>query len=326
MLMDGLFVATGFFGALTVVWLVRRAVAFFAPGPGLSVCFGAAVNEALVGAIGKARREVLLLGDVDPALAGPLAEAQNRNVALDVLLDPDASPAPFEKHNVQARAASKAAPPGLLAIVDDRVVIVAATDGQAVVATGHGPLVEACRQQFAAHHPIGNPTAEPAPVAPAPVPAPAPVLTAPPKPAVAAPPPKPAPAPQPNYQAPSAAPPKPAPEPNYEALASMLPNYQAPPSAPPKPAPEPNYQAPEVSLPSYQAPPAPPPSQQPPASSPVDELLAAVARGTSGQAEDEAEEEDESAAPVTRATADLFARLRKEVGSAGQDDSSEKEE
>jgi hypothetical protein len=301
MLMDGLFVATGFFGALTLVWLVRRAVAFITPGPSVNVCFGA-VNEALASAISKARREVLLLGDVDPALAGPLAEAQDRKVALDVLLDPDADPTPFEKMNVQARSASQATLPGLLAIVDDRVVIVAASDGQAVVASGNAGLVGACRQQFAAHHPVSKPAAEPAPVASAPVSVPAPVLAAPPKPPAVVAPPKPAPAPQPNYQAPSA--------------------------PPPKPAPEPNYQAPEVPLPSYEAPSAPPPSYQAPASSPVDELLAAVARGASAQAsgEEEEEEEDEGAAPVTRTTADLFARLRKEVGSAERDDSSEKAE
>jgi hypothetical protein len=283
MFMDGLLVATGFFGALTVTWLVGRAVAYFDAGPKVSVCFGPEVNEALAHAIGKARREVLLLGDVDPALAGPLAEAQNRTVALDVLLSSDADPTPFEKLNVHARSASKAPPAGLLAIVDDRVVIVAAADGQAVIATGHAELVGACRQQFAAHHPVSKPAAEPAPA-----PAPAPALTPPPKATVLMPP-KSSPAPQPNYQAPAAAPPKPA------------------------PAPQPNYQAPS----------APPP----PATSPVDELLAAVARGASTQANDEEdEEEDESAAPVARATADLFARLRKEVGSAGRDDSSDKAE
>jgi len=282
MFMDGLLVATGFFGALTFTWLVRWAVAYFEAGPKVSVCFGAAVNEARARAIGKARREVLLLGEVDPALAGPLAEAQSRTVALDVLLDPDADPTPFERLNVQARSASKAPPAGLLAIVDDRVVIVAAADGQAVVATGHADLVAACRQQFAAHHPVSKPAAEPAPVS-----RPAPELAAPPKPTVLMPP-KSSPAPQPNYQAPSAPPPKPA------------------------PTPQPNYQA---------------PSAPPPATSPVDELLAAVARGASAQANDvEDEDEDESAAPVARATADLFARLRKEVGSAGRDDSSEKAE
>jgi len=323
MFMDGLLIATGFLGALTVVWLVRRAVAFFAPGPSVSVCFGPAVRESFARAIGQARREVLLLGDVDPALAGPLAEAQqNRKVALDVLLDPDADSAPFEKQNVQARSASKAAPPGLLAIVDDRVVIVAATDGQAVVVSGYATLAESCRQQFAAHHPVSQPAAEPAPVASAPVSAPAPVpAPAPPKPTVVMPPPKPAPAPQPTPQA--AAVPKPALQPS-PAPELVLPNYQAPAAAPPKPAPEPNYQAPEVPLPSSPAPAPQPPSYQPPVSSPVDELLAAVARGAS--AEDDEEEEDESAAPVTRATADLFARLRKEVASAGQDDSSENEE
>ena len=137
MFMDGLLVATGFFGALTVLWLVRRAVAYFEAGPKVSVCFGAAVDEALPAPSARRDREVLLLGDVDPALAGPLAEAQARTVALDVLLSPDADPAPFERLNVQARSASKAPPAGLLAIVDDRVVIVAAADGQAVVATGH---------------------------------------------------------------------------------------------------------------------------------------------------------------------------------------------
>ena len=264
MLMDGLLIATGFFGALTVVWLVRRVAAF--SGPGVRACFGTEAREALSHAIGRARREVLLLGDVDGALAGPLTEAQNRKVALDVVLGLDADPAPFAQANVQARTASKATPPGLLLIVDDRLVVLAASQGQAVVVQGQRAVVAACRQHFAAHHPVGQPAAEPAPSA-----------------------------------APAKAP-KPEPAPNYQA-----------PSAPPPPKPAPASQAP-----------AEPPVYQSPATSPVDELLAAVARGTAAPAEEE--EEEEAAAPVTRATADLFARLRKEVSAAGRDDSAEKDE
>jgi hypothetical protein len=64
----------------------------------------------------------------------------------------------------------------------------------------------------------------------------------------------------------------------------------------------------------------------------VDDVLAAVARGLSDTdlpetGEEEQEAEDDSSGPsptVTRATAELFARLRREVGGAEQDDSDEK--
>lgn len=246
LLMDGLYLATGFFGALSLVWLVRRTASLFSPGPSVAAHFGPDADAALAREVGRARREVLVLGDGGPALAAALAEAQGRKAALDVLLDPASDRRPFDAKKVQARPASRDTA-GLVVLIDDKVVVVAGAGepaGLAVVAKGHPGLAQECRQQFAAHHPVGQQSA-PAPVAPPPA---APVVQK--KPAVVVPPP--------------------------------------------------------VVVPA-------PPAYQPSAPSPVDELLAAVARGTAAPQHVEAEEEEEEDAPVTRATADLFARLRKEA-------------
>ena len=62
LLMEGLLVAVGFTGALTLVWGVRKALSMVSAGSGTSAHFGPAAAEALAREIGKASREVLVLG------------------------------------------------------------------------------------------------------------------------------------------------------------------------------------------------------------------------------------------------------------------------
>jgi hypothetical protein len=240
MLMDGLLFATGFTGALTLVWLARRLNSLLRHGPAVSAHFGAEAAAVLAREISRARREVLVLGTPAGAdVIGALGEARSK-AAIDLLLDPRSDPAPFALQGLQPRPAVRPTPPGLLVIVDDRVLLASSSApgepaGLVVVACGHSDLIQSCRQQFAAHHPVSQ---QPAPV---PQPEPAPVVEA------------------------------------------------------PKP-------------------------EAAPSTSPVDDLLAAVARG----AVTEEEEEEEATAPETRAAGELLARLRKETGAAGQDDASEK--
>ena len=301
MLMDGLYVATGFFGALTLIWLARRVAGLLSPAPSADAYFGTAADAAVADEIGKAKREVLLLGEAGPDVFAALEAAHGRKVAIDVLLAPDAEHPPFDREKLQAREASRATT-GLLAVVDDRAVIVGVS-GQVVVVRGYLDVVQTCRQRFAAHHPVSRPAAPPPPAPvvtlPAEQPRPAPVVSLPAE----------APPPAPVVSLPAKAPPAP--------VVSL-------PAEPPAPVPAPAPAAAPTVIPA--------PTLRPvPATSPVDDLLAAVARGPAAPPRQEAEEteeeeEEEDEQPVNRATADLFARFRKEAAEAApatQDDSSE---
>src|SRR5438128_1854728 len=90
MLMEVLLIATGFSGALTLVWLVRVVLRLFRMSAAAAVHFapGTAPVDALVRLIGAARREVLLMADTLACrpVAQALVEARMRRAGVDVLL------------------------------------------------------------------------------------------------------------------------------------------------------------------------------------------------------------------------------------------------
>jgi len=89
--MEGLLIATGFFGALTLLYLLRTAHhAWFTP-PSLEVHFSpkGGCTEAIVREIQLARHEILVLAYsfTSQAIAQALVDAKLRGVHVDIVLD-----------------------------------------------------------------------------------------------------------------------------------------------------------------------------------------------------------------------------------------------
>jgi hypothetical protein len=167
MLMDVLLIATGFSGALTVLWLARLvarvfhaaagATAHFAPGPG--------PVDALVREIGVARRDVHLMAGALACrpVAQALVDARLRQVQVDVLLDAAAEKDPdsdlhflVQQGLVPLLAAEPSGLRGLVVVVDGKTVVSGSVDGTAespaghlLVVRGHADLAASCRQQLA---------------------------------------------------------------------------------------------------------------------------------------------------------------------------------
>lgn len=89
--LDALLVATGFTGALTLVWLVRLVRSCFVPPVSLSAHFspGGGCLDVVVRELGAARREALLLATDFTArpIAQALVDAKLRGVHVEVILD-----------------------------------------------------------------------------------------------------------------------------------------------------------------------------------------------------------------------------------------------
>lgn len=89
--MDWVLMATGFTGALTLVFLVRSVYRRFGWLPALAAYFSpkGGCTDAIVGELKRARREVLVQAysfTADP-LTNELIEAKKRGVEVEVLLD-----------------------------------------------------------------------------------------------------------------------------------------------------------------------------------------------------------------------------------------------
>ena len=89
--MQWLIMATGFSGALTLVFLLRRAHRFFVPPPEVQAHFSpkGGCQEAIVAVLQRARREILVQAysfTADPITFG-LVEAKKRGVHVEILLD-----------------------------------------------------------------------------------------------------------------------------------------------------------------------------------------------------------------------------------------------
>ena len=89
--MDILLIATGFTGALTVLFLVRKVLKLFHPPLTVSVHFSptGGCTDAVVHEIAAARREVLVLayGFTSRPISQALVDAKFRGVEVDIILD-----------------------------------------------------------------------------------------------------------------------------------------------------------------------------------------------------------------------------------------------
>ena len=90
-MLEGLLLATGFTGALTLAWLVRLVWARVRPPLFAYVHFSphGGCTDVVVKEVGLARREVLLLayGFTSRPIAQALVEAKLRGVHVEVVLD-----------------------------------------------------------------------------------------------------------------------------------------------------------------------------------------------------------------------------------------------
>lgn len=269
--LEGLLVATGFTGAFTLLWLVRRVVSLFRV-PRTTACHlttaGGCV-DVLVREIGAARREVLFLAQnlACPPVAQALADAKKRGAKLDVLLGRGGAEAvaPLAEQGVAPRFAEVPVG-GALVLIDRKVVLTAGFPlvanpaewlGQLLVIKGDLDLLEASRAAFAC--PAPTTTAQPPAAAPA---------------AVAA------------KAAPAAVP-----------MTPVLPTtpVAVAPAAAPASQPVVPVATPRAMPALTMEPPVVPQTPLPPPARPAD-ILAAVASGAWGK--DEEEEAEESPAPV----------------------------
>jgi phosphatidylserine/phosphatidylglycerophosphate/cardiolipin synthase-like enzyme len=89
--MDALLIATGFSGALTLLYLARLAYRTFNPPQSLSVHFSPSggCTDAVVREIAAAKREVLVLayGFTSRPISQALVDAKLRGVDVDIILD-----------------------------------------------------------------------------------------------------------------------------------------------------------------------------------------------------------------------------------------------
>ncbi len=182
-LMEVLFVATGFTGAVTLIWLARIAARLFTRTPVASAQFGPGASDRVVREVGAARREVLLLaGDLAcPPITQALIDAKTRKAGVDVILGPDADAAPLSAGGLLPLVHDSLSHGGTNAVlVDGRTLLVAGgpfagadgDSGHLLVFKDHPELIAAFRERMLALRASGR-----QPQAPA---APVPVFTLPP--------------------------------------------------------------------------------------------------------------------------------------------------
>lgn len=265
-LMDALLIATGFTGALTLIYLGRQVLAFFCPPPTVSAHFAPGGNcaEVLVSEIGRARREVLFVArtlGLRP-ISQALADARTRGLIVEVVLDPDAEDdsagevAFLKEHGVATIFDTEHAQTNNTVIIDRKNVLTGSFDlthqgetaqaGNFLVLRHHSALAQSFHLDYSthkAHSSAPGAVSIPQQVS-SPQPAPQPVVL-PPAPA------QPAPAPAPVVMVPAPVVQQPAPPPAPQA------------SAPPPPAPLPAA-PPPAPLPSAPMPAAPRPTEIPP--------------------------------------------------------------
>lgn len=146
--MEILYIATGFTGGLTIVWLVRVVVSLFVWRPVSLPHFGPGTLDRVLRELSSARREVLLCTDSlnCPVIAQSLVEARARKVQVEILLGKTAethpeSCLPFLLNN------------GLSPLIEDQADSISGNllviDGRAVVIVS-GPLHPDQEQRAAA--------------------------------------------------------------------------------------------------------------------------------------------------------------------------------
>lgn len=188
--MEALLIAVGFTGALTLVWLARRAAGLLWPPPSVAGLLspGGGCVEALVREIGAARREVLFQAHQLSCrpVAQALVDARLRGAGVEVLLgaadeEEGASDLAFLREQGLAPRVSDKPLSGPLVLIDDRDVVAATFPlagtidtevvGQMFVIKGHPALARSCRRAFGEPVPAEEAPAAEAPAADTPPPA-----------------------------------------------------------------------------------------------------------------------------------------------------------
>ena len=167
-----LLIATGFTGALTLLYLVRLVYHFLHAIPSVEARFSpkGGCTDAVVREIKKARREVLVLAYsfTSRPIAEALVEAKLRGVHVDVVLDHSNEGEPYsdlhfflEQGLVPLIDPHHAIAHNKVMVIDGRVLITgsfnfthhAETDNaeNLLIIKGHPELVKTYRADFAAH-------------------------------------------------------------------------------------------------------------------------------------------------------------------------------
>lgn len=208
MLMDGILLATGFTGALTLLWLTRVIAQCLRPPQSMALSFAPSggCTDILVREIGGARREVLLMAGqlANRPVAQALIDARLRGAWVEVILSPmnANNPASDLDFLSQQGLTPLVGKPGLMhhfAVIDGKTLVLASFPlvsradsdlaGSLLVVRAHAELITACSNEFQAHHDAirGLPVRTPAATEPPPeaepatrdVPEPAPVSAVP---------------------------------------------------------------------------------------------------------------------------------------------------
>jgi hypothetical protein len=157
--MENLYIATGFMGALTLVWLVRFVLKAIITPPGVAIHFTEACRDAVLPELAAARREIILVARTLACrpIAQALIDARLRSVRVEVFL-----PAGGEKNAASDHAflVEQGLPPRDLdhqpgcdyLLIDDRTIVFLNADlsatpvtGHVLVVRGHSDLVAALR-------------------------------------------------------------------------------------------------------------------------------------------------------------------------------------
>jgi phosphatidylserine/phosphatidylglycerophosphate/cardiolipin synthase-like enzyme len=186
--MDWVLMATGFTGALTLVFLVRGAYRRLGWVPSLTAHFSpkGGCTEAIVGELKRARREVLVqaYSFTSDALTNELIEAKKRGVDVEILLDKSNEAERYSDLHILVEHglaplidAHHAIAHNKVMIIDRRTLVTGSFNftNQAehenaenlLIVKGRPELVQAYRENFAAHKAHSQPAevkaAQPAP-------------------------------------------------------------------------------------------------------------------------------------------------------------------
>lgn len=269
--MDAMMLATGFTGALTLLWLVRLILHAFRPPSAVAVHFAPAGDfvKVCIDEIASTRREVLLIAGrlCCRPIAQALVDARLRGATVEILLDPSSETDPSsDLHFLVEQGLTPALAPkrGLAhqtILLDGKTALVAGFPlvqdgdqaGALLVVRGQPELIRTYHQEYAVlRGGTRASTAQPDPTPETPTPVPT-----------------------------------------------------------PPPAAEAKKKAEKVPVPAPVSPPSSPPLQP-------EDVLTAVAQQLTVTQPEEPPVNEEMAALVTPAAAELFARLRKQISEDGE--------
>jgi phosphatidylserine/phosphatidylglycerophosphate/cardiolipin synthase-like enzyme len=180
-MMTWLLVATGFTGALTLVYLVRQTHSYFHAPPSLEVFHSpkGGCTEAVVRELGRARSEVLVLAYsfTSKPIAQALMDAKARGVHVEILLDRSNEQETYseladflEKGLTTLIDAHHAIAHNKVMIIDQKTLITgsfnfthqaeAENAENLLIVKGHPQMVQAYRKDYANHKAHSQPPAK----------------------------------------------------------------------------------------------------------------------------------------------------------------------